>query len=161
VSTPRLTDKARVLALTQTGHSVKEIAATLGCDVRAIYEARRRLGLAARRTKKAPRLVTDDLEGTHQKRGITLLRKLGWRVWTTNQGRASNVAPGLPDVLAIHARHGLLFWEAKGRTGHKQSPKQAEFEATCVAAGLAYVCGTIDDLTAHLTVRPIAAEAAA
>jgi hypothetical protein len=102
----------------------------------------------------------NDLEKSHQKMGVALLRQLGYRVWTLNQNRASNVAPGVPDVLAIHPRHGLLFGEAKGRTGHKQSPKQKDFQSACDAGRVQYVCGDIDALKRHLGI-PIAAEAAA
>jgi hypothetical protein len=92
----------------------------------------------------------DDLEKSHQRRGVMLLRQLGWRTWTLNQQRASNVAPGVPDVYALHPRHGALWWEAKGRTGHKQSKHQVEFQAACTECRVVYVCGTIDDLKAHL-----------
>jgi hypothetical protein len=101
----------------------------------------------------------DNLEASHQRRGLKLLRELGWRTWTLNQHRASNVAPGVPDVYALHPRHGALWWEAKGTTGHKQSPKQVEFQAACTECRVAYVCGTIDDLKQYLGI-PLYTEAA-
>jgi hypothetical protein len=105
-----------------------------------------------------PRMRGGELEAQQQARGIAHLRSTGWRVWRIGQKNATGTQdPGVPDVVAIHVEHGLLWWEAKREFGGEQSAAQKGFQAACRAAGVAYVCGNFAALLEHLHASEVAA----
>jgi hypothetical protein len=90
-------------------------------------------------------------EAREQQAGIQLLRIMGFSTWRVGQRNARGTQDaGVPDVVAIHPAHGLLFWEAKRPRGGRQSPAQRAFQAAADAAGVAYVCGPFQALHAYL-----------
>lgn len=81
------------------------------------------------------------LESQEQAEAIRYLGLRGWRAWRIGQRNARGTQDaGVPDVVAIHPHHGLLWYECK-REGGKQSAAQRAFEAACIEAGVRYVCG--------------------
>ena len=57
---------------------------------------------------------------------------LGWRTYHTFDSRRS--APGFPDLVLVHVRHGVLFRELKTATG-RPSAAQREWLVDLTAAG--------------------------
>lgn len=128
-----------------------------------------------RRDWAKPRVQREKVEQAH---GVQLLRSLGAAVYVSGTHRKKGdfqgtmQTPGIPDVeawlpqppasagLAIdwsavrksfgvtHAPR-LLKWEVKA-AGGTMSPAQREYQALCVAAGVAHVCGDVDTLIAWL-----------
>jgi hypothetical protein len=89
-------------------------------------------------------------EAAEQQAGINLLLSRGWKKWRVGQRDARGTQdPGFPDVTAIHPKHGLLFWEAKGKGG-RQSEEQKDFQRACEEAGLRYVLGGCETMRAAL-----------
>ncbi len=104
------------------------------------------------------RLTFNRSEAAEQRMGLQLLALLGWRTWRCGQRDARGTQdPGVPDVVAIHAVYGLLFWEAKRPKGGRQSDAQREFEQACAATGIRYVCGPVEMLRQVLMDTPAAA----
>lgn len=55
-----------------------------------------------------------------------LLTAVGFRVWSTSQGRRSRVTAGLPDLYAV--RSGQALWVEVKQSGEKRRrPAQEEF----------------------------------
>lgn len=55
---------------------------------------------------------------------VNLAEALGWKVYHTHDSRRSQ--PGFPDLVMVHARHGVVFRELKTMKG-KESPHQTEW----------------------------------
>ena len=78
------------------------------------------------------------------------LKRLGWRTWSTSDGRPSRNTKGLPDMWAMHpSGRPPFFIEVKSETG-KPSPEQLEFAALCHHAGTGYVLGGIVQVQDYL-----------
>lgn len=89
-------------------------------------------------------------ESQEQAEAVAYLRLRGYAVWRIGQRNAKGTQDaGVPDVVAIHPAHGLLWYECK-REGGRQSPAQHAFEAACREAGVRYICGTCRVLIAAL-----------
>lgn len=113
-----------------------------------------------RRDWAKPRVQREKVEQAH---GVQLLRSLGAAVYVSGTHRKKGdfqgtmQTPGIPDVEAwlppdstvSPARRMLLKWEVKA-AGGTMSPAQREYQALCVAAGVAHVCGDVDTLIAWL-----------
>jgi hypothetical protein len=102
----------------------------------------------------APNRTPARLEREEQSRGVKLLKRMGWQVYTLSQYRRSNrgtgQTPGLPDVLAFHVPTGrAVWWECK-QAGGRQREAQRAFMTACRAAGWPYVLGTFAALTQWL-----------
>lgn len=112
-------------------------------------KVREALKLPAQRDGEKP----TDPEAVEQMAGIQWLQVHGWQTWRIGQRDARGTQdPGVPDVVAIHPDHGLIWWEAKGKGG-RQSGAQMAFEAACREAGVRYVCGGA--ATLRIAVRQI------
>jgi hypothetical protein len=99
---------------------------------------------------RPPSVPPERAEADEQRSGIALFEAQGWRVWRVGQRDARGTQdPGFPDVTAIHPKHGLLFWEAKGKGG-RQSEEQKDFQRACEEAGLRYVLGGYETLRLNL-----------
>jgi hypothetical protein len=86
-----------------------------------------------------------------------LLEAVGFWCGSLSQGRKTRQSAGLPDVIALHPQHGVLFVEAKQRTG-VQSAAQQKFEQRCVAAGVPYVVArSVAELQGYLRLRGLLA----
>lgn len=114
--------------------------------------AYRALGLAERRRHHthdpAQRAVS---EATEQRRILELLWADGWSTWRIGQQDARGTQdPGVPDVYALHPRHGALWIEAKRPHGGVQSAAQRAFESACEAAGVRYVVGALPQVEDYL-----------
>lgn len=91
------------------------------------------------------------LERDVQKACVALLEGLGSKVYRTSQYRASRIAPGIPDLIVLHPKLGVVFLEVKSATG-KQSAEQAEFEADCERACVEYwLVRSTEELRERLT----------
>jgi hypothetical protein len=66
-----------------------------------------------------------------------LLKKLGFAVWSTSQGRASAVTPGVPDLFV--AGMGRNAWVEVKAGYNKQSPEQIAFQREIEANGGIYI----------------------
>jgi hypothetical protein len=100
---------------------------------------------SARRTAGRP-------EAAEQRAGLDLLTRLGWAWWRAGQRDARGTQdPGVPDVIALHPDHGVLFWECKRETGGRLSFYQRAFQAQCESAGVPYVVGPCSALSEYLT----------
>jgi hypothetical protein len=95
--------------------------------------------------------ASDQLESAQVKLGVQLLRKMGWSCYHLSDRRKSNLTPGVPDLVAFHSVHGMVFWEAKGMTGHVQTPPQRAFQGHCEQVGVPYVVGSFTALYDWLT----------
>jgi len=80
-------------------------------------------------------------------------RSLGCTVYSLNDRRRALTA-GLPDLLVIDRRYGVLFWEVKRGTD-KQRPEQQKFEKAVRAAGVNYGLGDLPQAMAWLRARGI------
>ena len=68
------------------------------------------------------------------------LIQAGWAVWRVGQRNAKGTQDaGVPDLIAIHPRQGLVFVECKRPHRGVVSAKQQEFREACAEAGVAYV----------------------
>lgn len=86
------------------------------------------------------------------------LTRLGFRVWRVGQHDARRTQdPGVPDLIAMHARYGVCFIECKREKGGRVSLPQQEFLGTLDACRAAGVTGTVlhsvEELGAWLTQR--------
>lgn len=77
------------------------------------------------------------------------LKRIGWKTWSTSDGRVSRNTPGLPDLWAMHAHWGTFWCEVKSETG-KPSPEQLEFAKLCRSGEVGYVMGGIVQVQEHL-----------
>ena len=92
-----------------------------------------------------------NLRESEVKQEITaLLKRIGWQVWSTSDGRKSRNTPGLPDMWCMASNGRPPFWvEVKSETG-KPSPEQESFAALCHHAGTGYVMGGVTQVLAYL-----------
>lgn len=82
---------------------------------------------------------------------------MGFWCGSLSQGRSTRQSAGLPDVIALHPRHGVLFLEVKQSRG-VQSSAQEKFEARCVQAGVPYVVArSVAELQGYLCLRGVIA----
>lgn len=83
--------------------------------------------------------------------GVEYLRKTGWKVATTNQGRSGHtrVSTGLPDVIALHPAYGCLLWEAKAQGGVLSDAQQA-WGAAARESGTLWCAGPMRSLLDYL-----------
>jgi hypothetical protein len=118
-------------------------------DVTALPEAARlALGLSRSGRRRRPAVRP---EAAEQRAGLELLATRGWVAWRIGQYDARRTQdPGVPDVYALHPRHGGLWWEVKRETGGRLSDAQKAFREQCQAAGVAYVAGPCSALRDYL-----------
>ena len=76
-------------------------------------------------------------EGQIQKAIKKLLKQLGFAVWSTSQGRASAVTPGVPDLFVAGMGHNAWIEVKAGY--NKQSPEQVEFQREIESHGGTYI----------------------
>lgn len=64
--------------------------------------------------------VKPPLEREIQKQIVQYLKAAGWSVWQTSQGhkhptgaKGLRITPGIPDLYAIHRKHGAIWVEVK------------------------------------------------
>lgn len=72
-------------------------------------------------------------EAQFQSLVIDLARRLGWRCYHTHDSRRS--VPGFPDLVLVHADHGLMFRELKRANGGRVTPQQHEWLDALTNAG--------------------------
>lgn len=93
---------------------------------------------AAKRTASTLERHVTEAERQEEIRQALLLA--GWRCWRVGQRDARKTQDsGVPDMIAIHPRHGLLLVECKRPYGGVLSRAQLEFREACAEAGVAYV----------------------
>ncbi len=80
-------------------------------------------------------------------------RVMKFKVRSTSQFRASQVARGLPDLWITHERNPrrivgshepmafAMWWETKRQVGGKRSSEQLDFGGECIDAGIPYGYG--------------------
>ncbi len=79
-------------------------------------------------------------EGEIQDATVKELRKLGFGVWITSQGRKTHSTPGIADLIVM-GRGRVVFMEMKPPSGRRknQEPEQVEFQRAVEANGGEYV----------------------
>lgn len=75
-------------------------------------------------------------EGEIQDATVKELRKLGFGVWVTSQGRKSRVTPGIADLFVV-GRGRCVWLEMKSAKG-RQEPEQLKFQQAVEANGGEY-----------------------
>lgn len=58
-----------------------------------------------------------------QSQVVAQAKALGWMVYHTHDSRRSE--PGFPDLVLVHARHGVLFRELKRASGRVSAAQKA------------------------------------
>lgn len=111
-----------------------------------------------RRDWAKPRVQREKVEQAH---GVQLLRSLGAAVYVSGTHRKKGdfqgtmQTPGIPDVEAwlpgqrVQGARRLLKWEVKAGEG-RLNAEQRVYQALCVAAGVAHLCGDCNALIAWL-----------
>lgn len=94
-----------------------------------------------------PRRVLEKTVQEHVKEALAVF---GWQVWDTSQPFRAAITPGLPDLICLHPRRGVLFVEVKAPRGTLSAAQRA-FQAACQSAGVCYlVARSAADLVAQL-----------
>jgi hypothetical protein len=126
---------------------------------RAIAMAKLRGEIAGvERVDTAELLADVQIEKDVAARGVKQMRALGFIAVNYSQARASKQTPGVQDHEFFHPQRSVfLKWEVKTPTG-RPSPDQVQYGEWCAACGIAYLCGTDEDLFAWLIARGIAFE---
>jgi len=71
---------------------------------------------------------------------------LGFDVYATSaRVWAKGVTPGIPDLIVFSEKLGLQFFHETKLEPNRQSDGQLQFEKHCVAAGIPYVLGDVED----------------
>ena len=84
-------------------------------------------------------------EKTIQHAVVTMFRAAGCKVFPLSQPRRTMQAEGLADLYVLCPRRRAAFWfETKSAHG-RQRPKQEDFERDCVASGVRYVLGGVEE----------------
>lgn len=102
------------------------------------------------------------LEKVEQVGVVTLFRSLGARVYVVGTKRrrgdyqGTMMSEGIPDLeVFLPARNGkparFVKVEVKRQKIGRFSPKQIEYRGLCLAAGVDYIGGCLDDVIAWLT----------
>lgn len=84
----------------------------------------------------APVIPDDRLEDVIQEAGRKALERLGFKVYSLSQDRATRQTPGIADTYV--AGHGRTTWAEWKRPGENQTPDQVDFEIEVVGNGAEY-----------------------